>query len=164
MIVFRRDSNSFSTMGKFDIMVVWVQEESALADMFSLPLLLIPQSPPARSSSPMAAISTSQSCCDKSCHSSSVPSIPATRPHSPEPELGPSKQPITWDLKDPAHPLYRWGMQQAYKKHIEQAGYDYPVPCSLLRSGGLKVRLAQVNCVGEFKGKGSGRVFGNDQR
>ena len=34
----------------------------------------------------------------------------------------------------------------------------------VLRSGGLKVRLAQVNCVGKFKGKGSGRVFGNDQR
>ena len=34
----------------------------------------------------------------------------------------------------------------------------------VLRSGGLKVRLAQVDCVGEFKGKGSGRVFGNDQR
>ena len=34
----------------------------------------------------------------------------------------------------------------------------------MLRSGGLKVRLAQVNCVGEFKDKGSGRVFGNDQR
>ena len=35
---------------------------------------------------------------------------------------------------------------------------------TVLRSGGLKVRLAQGNCVGEFKGKGSGRVFGNDQR
>ena len=34
----------------------------------------------------------------------------------------------------------------------------------VLRSGGLKVRLAQVDCVGEFKGKGNGRVFGNDQR
>ena len=34
----------------------------------------------------------------------------------------------------------------------------------MLRSGGLKVRLAQVDCVGEFKDKGSGRVFGNDQR
>ena len=34
----------------------------------------------------------------------------------------------------------------------------------LLRSGGLKVRLAQGNCVGEFEGKGSGRVFDNDQR
>ena len=29
----------------------------------------------------------------------------------------------------------------------------------LLRSGGLKVRLVQVDCVGEFKDKGSGRVF-----
>ena len=34
----------------------------------------------------------------------------------------------------------------------------------VLRSGGLKVRLAQVDYVGEFKGKGDGRVFGNDQR
>ena len=34
----------------------------------------------------------------------------------------------------------------------------------VLRSGGLKVRLAQVDYVGKFKGKGSGRVFGNDQR
>ena len=34
----------------------------------------------------------------------------------------------------------------------------------VLRSGGLKVRLAQVDCVGEFEDKGSGRVFGNDQR
>ena len=34
----------------------------------------------------------------------------------------------------------------------------------LLRSDGLKVRLAQGNCVGEFKGKGRGRVFGNHQR
>ena len=50
------------------------------------------------------------------------------RPHSPEPEAGPSKQPIIWDLKDPAHPLHQWGMQQAYKEHIEQAGYNYPVP------------------------------------
>ena len=29
MIVFRRDLNSFSTVGKFDMMVVWVQEESS---------------------------------------------------------------------------------------------------------------------------------------
>ena len=35
---------------------------------------------------------------------------------------------------------------------------------TVLRSGGLKVRLAQGKCVGEFKGKGGGRVFGNDQR
>ena len=34
----------------------------------------------------------------------------------------------------------------------------------LLRSGGLKVQLAQVDCIGEFKGKGDGKVFGNDQR
>ena len=34
----------------------------------------------------------------------------------------------------------------------------------MLRSGGLKVRLAQVDCVGEFEGKGGGKVFGNDQR
>ena len=80
---------------------------NALADMFSLPPLPIPQSPPARSPSAMAAISTSQSCRNKSRHSPSAPSIPATRLHSPEPEAGPSKQPITWDLKDPAHPLHR---------------------------------------------------------
>ena len=78
----------------------------ALADMFGLPPLPIPQSPPARSPSPMAAISTSQSRRDESHHSPSAPSIPATRPHSPEPEAGPSKRPITWDLKDPAHPLH----------------------------------------------------------
>ena len=83
----------------------------ALADMFGLPPLSIPQPPPARSPSPMAAISTSQSRrdesrCDESRHSPSAPSIPATRLHSPEPEAGPSKPPITWDLKDPAHPLH----------------------------------------------------------
>ena len=77
-----------------------------LADMFGLPSLPIPQSPPVRSPSPMAAISTSQLHRNESCHSPSAPSIPATRPHSPEPEAGPSKQPITWDLKDPAHPLH----------------------------------------------------------
>ena len=104
--------------------------------MFGLPPLPIPQFSPVRSPSPMAAISTSQSRRNESCYSPSAPSIPATRPHSPEPEAGPSKQPITWDLKDPAHPLHRWGMQQAYKKHIEQAGYDYPVPHSpSVRSG-----------------------------
>ena len=26
------------------------------------------------------------------------------------------------------------------------------------------MRLAQVDCIGEFKGKGDGKVFGNDQR
>ena len=102
----------------------------ALADMFGLPPLPIPQPPPVRSPSPMAAISTSQSHCNELRHSPSAPLIPATRCHSPEPEAGPSKQPITWDLKDPAHPLHRWGMQQAYKEHIKQARYDYPVPHS----------------------------------
>ena len=99
----------------------------ALADMFGLPPLSIPQPPPARFPSPMAAISTSQSHCDESRHSPSIPSIPATRPHSPEPEAGPSKQTITWDLKDPTHPLHQWGMQQAYIEHIKQTEYDYPV-------------------------------------
>ena len=102
----------------------------ALADMFGLPPLPIPQSSPVRPPSPMAAISTSQSCCDESHHSPSAPSIPATRPHSLEPEAGPSKRPITWDLKDPVHPLHQWGMQQAYKEHIEQARYNYLVPRS----------------------------------
>ena len=59
---------------------------NALADMFGLPPLPIPQPPPARSPSPIAAISTSQSCCNESCHSPSVPSISATGPHLPEPE------------------------------------------------------------------------------
>ena len=36
-------------------------------------------------------------------------------------------------------------------------------PGRVLRSGGLKVRLAQGDCVGEFKGKGGDRVFGNDK-
>ena len=35
---------------------------------------------------------------------------------------------------------------------------------TMLRLGSLKVRLAQVDCVGKFKGKGSGRVFGNCYR
>ena len=64
---------------------------NALADMFGLPPLPIPQSSPVRSPSPMAAISTSQSHRNKSRHSLLAPSIPATRPHSPEPEAGPSK-------------------------------------------------------------------------
>ena len=100
---------------------------NALTDMFGLPPLPIPQSPPARSPSPMAAISTSQSRYNEFHHLPSAPSIPATRSYSPEPEPSPSKQPITWDLKDPAHPLHQWGMQQAYKEHIKQAGYNYPV-------------------------------------
>ena len=60
---------------------------------------------------------------------------PHQYPRSLPPEAGPSgasptKRPITWDLKDPAHPLHHWEMQQAYKQHIKEAGYDCPVPCS----------------------------------
>ena len=107
---------------------------NTLNAMFGLPVP-IPQSPVDRSASPMAAISTSQLQHNSSRSSPPVFSIPTTRHHSPEPEAGPSgasptKQSITWDLKDPVHPLHRWGMQQAYKQHIEEAGYDYPVPRS----------------------------------
>ena len=49
---------------------------NALADMFGLPMLPIPQSSPVRSPSLMAAISTSQSCCKESHHS---PSVTATK-------------------------------------------------------------------------------------
>ena len=63
----------------------------ALADMFGLPPLPIPQSSPVRSPGPMAAIFTSQLHRNKLCHSPSAPLIPATRLHSPEPEAGPSK-------------------------------------------------------------------------
>ena len=116
---------------------------NALHAMFGLPSVPIPQSPVDRSASPMAAISDSQSHRDESCCSPPVSSIPATRRHSPEPEAGPSgasptKRPITWDLKDPAHPLHCWGMQQAYKQHIEEAGYDYPVSCSPSAKSGLQ--------------------------
>ena len=116
---------------------------NALHAMFGLPPVPIPQSPVDRPTSPMAAISDSQSRCDKSHRSPPISSIPATRRHSPEPEAGPSeagpsKRPITWDLKDPAYPLHRWGMQQAYKQHIEEAGYDYPVSCSPAAKLGLQ--------------------------
>ena len=108
---------------------------NALHAMFGLPPIPIPQSRVDRSTSPMAAISNNQSRRDESRRSPPISSIPTIRCHSPEPEAGPSeaspsKRPITWDLKDPAHPLHRWGMQQAYKQHIEEAGYDYPVPRS----------------------------------
>ena len=72
---------------------------NVLAKMFGLPPIHIPQSPVDQSASPMAAISTSQSHRNKLCRSPPVSSIPATRCYSPEPEAGPSKQPITWDLK-----------------------------------------------------------------
>ena len=101
--------------------------------MFSLPPLPIPQRAPARSSSPMAAISQSQSCRDELHQSPVASTVPATRRHSPKPEE-PSKRPINWDLKDLAHPLHRWGAQQAYKEHIERQGYNYPVPRSPIKT------------------------------
>ena len=47
---------------------------------------------------------------------------------------------------------------------VDEAGVLFSWWEEVLRSGGLKVRLAQVDYVGEFKDKGSGRVFGNNQR
>ena len=119
---------------------------NALHAMFGLPSVPIPQSSVDQSASPMAAISTSQSRRDKSCRSSPVSLIPTTRRQSPEPEAGPSgasptKRPITWDLKDPVHPLHRWGMQQAYKQHIKEVGYNYSVPCSPSAKSGSQLAL-----------------------
>ena len=51
-----------------------------------------------------------------------------------------------------------------YKAASTFSGFNKSGKRIVLRSGGLKVRLAQVDCIGEFKGKGSGRVFGNNQR
>ena len=59
---------------------------NALADMFGLPPLPIPQCTLARSSSPMATISQSQSHHDKLRQSPAAPTVPTTRCHSPEPE------------------------------------------------------------------------------
>jgi hypothetical protein len=50
----------------------------ALADMFGLPPLLIPKPASDRSPSPMAAISQSQLCCDKSHQSPLKSTVPAT--------------------------------------------------------------------------------------
>ena len=55
-------------------------------------------------------------------------------------------------------------MYLASQEMRSKVNYHMQKRSQLLRSGGLKVRLAQVDCVGEFKGKGNGRVFGNDQR
>jgi hypothetical protein len=42
------------------------------------------------------------------------------REHSPEPEE-PRKQPNVSDLKDPAHPLHRYGAQKAYEQWLDKA-------------------------------------------
>ena len=54
---------------------------NALHAMFGLSPVPIPQSPVDQSASPMAAISTSQSRCNKSCRSPPVSSIPTIRRH-----------------------------------------------------------------------------------
>src|SRR5438445_8548048 len=92
----------------------------ALADMFGLPLLPIPQPAPDQSPSPMAAISQSQSQCDESRQSPAKSTVPLTREHSPEPEE-PRKQQNVGDLKDPAHPLHRHGAQKAYEHWLDKA-------------------------------------------
>lgn len=104
-----------------------VNLRDALYQMFDLPPIPLRQQSTRGSAEPMDHVSQAQSRRSESRHSPSTPSIPATRPRSPEePEPGPSeKRPNTWDLKDPAHPLHRWGAQQAYKEHIEQSGYEY---------------------------------------
>ena len=77
-------------------------------------------------------------------------------------------------LKLPIHPLEKprkiFNVDGTENKSAELKYYtDLEVQTGttrspLLRSGGLKVRLAQIDYVGEFKGKGDGKVFGNDQR
>jgi hypothetical protein len=93
---------------------------NALADMFGLPPLPIPQSAPNRSLSPMAAISQSESHCAESQQSPAKSTVPATREHSPEPKET-HKQSNIWDLKDPAHPLHRHGAQKAYEYWLDKA-------------------------------------------
>ena len=39
------------------------------------------------------------------------------------------------------HPLHHWGIQQAYKQHIEEAAYDYPVPHLPSAKSGLQPPL-----------------------
>jgi hypothetical protein len=92
----------------------------ALADMFGLPPLPIPQPAPDRSPSSMAATSKSQSCCNESCQSPAKSTVPATWEHSPDPEEA-HKQPNIWDLKDPAHPLHQHGTQKAYEHWLDKA-------------------------------------------
>ena len=94
----------------------------ALADMFGLPPLPLPLPAPAGPAIPMDAISESESRRDESRQSPAKSTVPSTRAHSPDPEV-PDPEPKrtnTWDLKDPAHPLHRWGAQQAYKGWLDQ--------------------------------------------
>src|SRR5947208_11046606 len=89
----------------------------ALADMFGLPPLPLPLPAPAGPAIPMDAISESES-----RQSPAKSTVPSTRAHSPDPEV-PDPEPKrtnTWALKDPAHPLHRWGTQQPYKGSLDQ--------------------------------------------
>ena len=74
--------------------------------MFNVP---VPPYAYTRPTSPMDAISKSQSCYDKSHRSPSEPSIPSTRSRSPEaeePHCGFTKGRNIADYKDPSHPEY----------------------------------------------------------
>jgi hypothetical protein len=90
----------------------------------------------------MAAISESQSHCDKLCQSPTKFTVPATWKHLPDPEQ--HKQPNVWDLKDPAHPLHRYGEQKAYEKWLDKAREEAndspkrPLPSTNPRSPGLE--------------------------
>jgi hypothetical protein len=61
----------------------------------------------------------------------------------PEPEEA-HKQPNVWDLKDPAHPLYRHGAQKAYEHWLDKAREEandspkHPSPSSDTRSPSLE--------------------------
>jgi hypothetical protein len=81
----------------------------------------------------MAATSQSQSRRDESCQSPAKSTIPSTQEHSPETEE-PCKQPNTWDLKDPGHPLHRHGAQKAYEHWLDKAQEEAndSLKCSLL--------------------------------
>ena len=78
----------------------------SLSAMFNVP---VPPHAYTRPTSPMDAISESQSRRDKSRHSPLEPSIPSTRSWSPEaeePHCGFTKGRNVADYKDPAHPEY----------------------------------------------------------
>jgi hypothetical protein len=70
----------------------------------------------------MAAQAKSEWHCDKSYHSPAKSTVPSTHAHSPDPKLVPEehKWTNTWDLKDSAHPLHRWGAIQAEARWIRE--------------------------------------------
>jgi hypothetical protein len=90
--------------------------------MFGLLPLPILEPTPHQPTFAIDSISTSQLQWDKSCYSSSNPTVSATCHHSPEPELASEelKHPNVWDLKDSAYPLHHHGVQQAYKEWLDR--------------------------------------------